>query len=224
MVNQKCMRSYHRYGTTEFDTFVNRDINGIYSNLPQFQAPPVTQQNALALQAAYNAAAADYVTYGATKKVALQQAKAIIVDTVNLLADYTDSVANGNESLIILAGFVPSVSVATKNIPLLKVVFFTTKHTAVSGEVVVDIPAITDRGDVFYTAICSEDAPLANPVMVNDQLKVESTDAAVRTVGNKSRKKIFTGLTPGIIYHFYMYATNTVSVAPLIDGKAFMAI
>jgi hypothetical protein len=65
--------------------------------------------------------------------------------------------------------------------------------------------------------------PLTTTALVNGQLQTEAADAKVRIDVNKSRKKVFTGLTPGVSYHFYVTASNTAGVAPLSDVKSLMA-
>jgi hypothetical protein len=224
MGKQHCTSEYHRYDNIRIDTFTTGVGIGIFSNPSVFTSPPLTQAEYTARQQEYGQAAADYNIFGATKKTDYLQKKKLLIASTDLLKDYVDTVADGNESLIILAGFVPSVSTAQKNTPLEKIVFFTTKHTAVSGEIVVEIPAVINRGDVSYLAVCSEGHPLNNPVMTGGQLKFDATDVTVRSDANKPRKKTFRGLTPGVVYYFYVYASNTVSVAPLSDARPFMAI
>jgi hypothetical protein len=44
-----------------------------------------------------------------------------MIDTMDLLADYVDGIANGDESIIVLSGFTPSAAVAQSNLPLEKI-------------------------------------------------------------------------------------------------------
>jgi hypothetical protein len=223
MLIQHCTLGYHRANTSGLDTFTNGVGNGIYSNPDMFATPSVTETDFTAAKNAFSAAAADYATYGMTKKSAYIVARKALLDVLDTLADYVDLIAQGDESTIILAGYVPSLAMAQKNVPIEKILFFTTKRTDTVGEIVVEIPAIQKRGNVTYNCVCSEGAPLSNPVLVNGQIKVAATDANVLNDANKSRRKVFSGLTAGVVYYFYVYTSNSVSVSPLSDAKSFMA-
>ena len=218
-----CTLGYHYFGTSGLDTFANGVANGIYSNPVPFATPPVLQADFVATMQDFNTAAADYATYGATKKTTFLNTKKKLIDTLDLTADYVDSVAMGDESIIILAGYTPSSSATQSNIPLMKIDFFSLKRTTNNGEIVVEVPAISGHGTVNYFCICSEGAPLGNPTIVNGQITFDNTGVKVILDYNKPRKKLFSGLTAGVTYYFYVFASNTVSVSPLSDAKSIMA-
>jgi hypothetical protein len=223
MLVQHCTLEFHQFGISDLDTQASQVFNGIYTNPGTFPAPPVTEVNFTANKSAFSTAAADYTTYGLTKKATFIAARKVLINDMDGLADYVDSVALGNESIIVLSGFNPSTAAAQKNLPVEKIPFFTAKHADIVGEITIEIPAILNRGYVNYSCICCEGAPLTNPVLQNGQIKIAATDGTVRNDVSKSRKKTFTGLTPGTVYYFYVYASNSVSVSPLSDAKSIMA-
>jgi hypothetical protein len=223
MLKSHCTLEYHHFGTTKLDTFASGVANGIYTNPTSFPAPIIAQPAFGGLRTAFSTAAAEYATYGATKKTALINAQKALIDGLDLQADYVNTVANGDESLIILAGFVPSITVPQSNIPVEVINSFSVKRTNNIGEIIVEIPAITGHGSINYICVCVEANPLTTPLITNGQLKTEAADGLVRIDVNKSRKKIFTGLTPGVIYYFYVTASNTAGVGPLSALRSLMA-
>ena len=223
MSTAHCTLGYHSYSTSELDTFSNQVGNGIYTNATVFVNPTVTHAILTTHQQAFSTAAAEYASYGAIKKTAFVTTRKVLIDTLDLLADYVNSVANGDESLILLSGYIPSATAAQKNIPVEKINAFIAKRTENTGEIMVEIPAINNRGVVNYFCICTETAPLAGPILIDGQLKLEAMDAKVRYDFTKSRKKYFKTLTPGVTYYFYVFASNTVSVSPLSDMRSVMA-
>jgi hypothetical protein len=63
----------------------------------------------------FSNAAADYATYGAVKRTIFTNARKKLIDTIDLMADYIDGIVNGDESLIILSGYMPSSTILQGN-------------------------------------------------------------------------------------------------------------
>jgi hypothetical protein len=218
-----CTFGYHQYGTSALDTFAGQVFNGIYTNPTQFHAPPVEQESFSNIQQDFSNAAAEYATYGAVKKTAFTNARKKLIDVLDLMADFVDGVANGDESLIILSGYIPSSTITQGNIPLTRIEMFMVKRTANEGEIAVEIPAINHHGSINYYCICSEGIPLAAPTIVDGQLILDNVTNKIRYDYSKARKKLFKGLTIATTYYFYVFASNTVSVAPISEVKSIMA-
>lgn len=218
-----CTLGYHQFGTSALETFASQVSNGIYNNITQFPAPIIEHDTFSHIKQDFDNAAADYAMYGAVKKTAFTNARKKLIDTLDLLTDYVDGLAQGDESLIILSGFMPSSTVAQGNIPLTRIEMFMVKRTANEGEIAVEIPTINHHGTVNYYCICSEGVPLENLTIVDGQLILENITNKLRYDYSKSRKKIFKGLTIATTYYFYVFASNTVSVAPVSEGKSLMA-
>jgi hypothetical protein len=210
---QHCTFGYHQSGTSALDTFASQVANGIYTNTTPFSSPIIAQTQFVAAQQSFSSAAADYATYGATKKTSFTNARKKLIDVLDLMADYVDSVANGDESIIILSGFVPSASTVQSNTPLVKIDVFTAKRTTTDGEIAVEIPAISNHGSINYFCVCSENAALVNPTIVDGQLVLDSATTKVRYDYSKSRRKSFRALTPGVTYYFYVGSNLTTNVS-----------
>ncbi|MGL2964577.1 fibronectin type III domain-containing protein [Flavobacterium sp. RSB2_4_14] len=223
MANQFCKLEFHKYGASRLDTFTSQVKNGIYTNPTVFVTPPVSEGDFSRTQETFNAAAADYTTYGITKKTAYLNAKNNLLEELDSLAAYVDTTADGDVSIIALSGFEPSKETYQRATPLDKIETFLLKRTNVAGQIIIEIPVISNKGTVNYCCVCSEGVPIANPELSNGQIILEQGDPQVRQDFNKSRRKVFNGLTPGTVYYFYVFATNTVSVSPISDPKNLMA-
>jgi hypothetical protein len=218
-----CTLGYHQFGTSALDTFANLVFNGIYNNAAQFPTPIIEQASFTNIKQDFSNAAAEYATYGVVKKTYFTNTRKKLIDTLDLMADYVDGIANGDESLIILSGYTPSATIPQGNIPLTRIEMFVVKRTANEGEIAVEIPAINHHGTINYYCICSEGIPLVNPTLVDGQLVLENVTNKIRYDYSKSRKKLFKGLTIATTYYFYVFASNTVSVAPISEVKSIMA-
>lgn len=218
-----CKLDYHKFGVSALENRATQVANGIYNNATQFPSPIIHLEDFTHIQNDFNTAAAEYDMYGAVKRTAFTAAKKKLIDTLDLLADYVDGLALGDASLILLSGFLPTSTIPQSNIPLVRIDNFMVKRSANSGEIEVEIPAITGHGAITYYCICSEGAPLENPAIVNGQFQLPPVTQKVFFDYSKSRKKTFSGLTVATVYYFYVFAGNTVSVAPLSDVKQLMA-
>jgi hypothetical protein len=223
MLAQYCKLRFGRLKRTDFNSLLNEVKNGIYSNTTVFATPSVTETEFLSLQNIFLAAQANYETYGITKKVDYTTARKAMLDTLYTLAQYVDTIAQGNESVIALSGFTPSVSVPKKNEKLEKISHFEILRTPVEGELMIKIPAILDKGTVHYTCLCIKGSEVPEISTINGQLHINSHGAPVLIDTNKSRKKKFAQLTPGSLYHLCVYATNTVSVSPISNVRSVWA-
>jgi len=218
-----CRLEYHKYGTSAIDTFSNEVKNGIFNNPDVFVSPPVSEADVILQQNTFNNTAADYTQYGITKKTAFIEAKTKLINTLDLLAAYVDTVAQGNVSVIALAGFVPTSDSTQSTEPLPKIEAFAISLSKSSGEILVDIPAYPNQVNVNYNCICVEDVPLQTPALFNGQIVLHANDPMVRQDFNKSRKKVFAGLTPGKKYYFYVFGSNTAGVSPLSNALSIWA-
>jgi hypothetical protein len=223
MANQFCKLEFHKYGASMLDTFTSLVKNGIYTNPSVFVAPPFTAVDFAATQETFSAAAADYKTFGLTKKTTYLNAKSVLSGQLDKLAIFVDSTANGDVSIITLSGFDPSKNTYQRATTLDKIETFVLKRTTVASQIIVEIPVISNKGTVNYCCVCSEGAPITNAMVVNGQIILEQGDPQVRQDFNKSRRKVFDGLRPGVVYYFYVFATNSVSVSPISDPKNLMA-
>ena len=223
MKKSYCLVSFHRYGASQLDSFTNRVQNGIYTNASVFATPPVTLVDFTAMLTLFLQAAAEYEQYGITKRTAYMVAKEDLIEMLDTLVAYVNGIADGDVSIIALSGFDPSREVSQPSQPLPKIENYTAKRSDNAGEIVVSIPAIVGYGVVTYCCICSEEVPLTNFTFINGKFVINPDDPRVYQDFNKTRRKVFSGLTPGKVYYFYVFAINTVSVSPFSDAKQVMA-
>jgi hypothetical protein len=214
---------FYRLKKDDLTGLLNEVKNGIYSNAPVFASPPVTETTFVQMQDDFITARSNFETYGITKKTSYTTAKKEVFDKLTQLARYVDTVAQGDVSVIALSGFTPSVTVIKKNEPIEKIRHFDINRNNVAGELLIDIPPITDKGSVHYSCICIKGPDFPEIAVKNGQLEINSHGVPFLIDNTKSRKKKFTQLTPGSQYHFYVYATNTVGVSPISDVKSVWA-
>ena len=219
MKNRKCRLIFHTYGKFVLDTFANGVKVGVYSNPTVFTNLTVTEANFNLLLSDFNTATADYNTYGKTKRTVYLVAKEKLLHAIDLIASDVDKIADGDESIILLAGFTPTAATSLRNAPIEKIQEVTVKNTMVSGQIIIETIPIANNGPIFYGAICSEGAPLGHNDFVDGQITINGNGPKIIFDLNKSRKKVISGCIPGAQYYVYLFAVNAVGVSPLSDPK-----
>jgi hypothetical protein len=221
MKRRYCLLGFHNFGNTKLDTFSGQVRNGIYNNAVVFALPPVIEADYASAQESFETAAAEYKLFGITKKTVYLAAKKTLLEKLDALAVYVDGKANGDGSMIALSGFIPSQDQFVRVQDLDKIQGFNLKRTEAPGGVAVEIAAITKKGSISYCCVAS-DGRLTNPALINGQIVLTPGDTMVYQDYNKSRRKVFQGLTPGKEYFFYVFANNSASVSPLSDAKSLL--
>jgi len=219
-----CTKKFHRYTMDGLIGFINRVENGIYSNPTVFINTPLTDADFKAIKTTYTAAWVAYDLYGKTKKTHYTTSKKEILAMLDLLANYVTELANDDASIILLAGFEPSKSTQLKNSPLQKIPAFTIKRPSTPGELLIEIPKISDSRNIHYYCICSEEKELNPKSFANGTLQMGSIDHTVYYNFNKFRKKLFKGLKIKTWHYIYVFAANATSVSPLSDPIKIMVV
>ena len=223
MKKSKCLLTYHRFYTNRLGHFANTVFYGIYDNATVFVKPPISMTDFKTIQTTYTDAAVDYSTYGITKRTAFYTAKEQLMATLDTLADYVNTLAKGDVSIIALSGFdhMRTEFQSSKALPLIE--NFKVKRTESIGEFVVTIPSMLAYGEVNYCCICAESKPIEGLGFVNGQLKFAENAPVMLVDFNKSRHKVFNKLKPGVLYYIYVFAVNAVSVSPVSGVRQIMA-
>jgi len=214
-----CKLDFHEFGVPKLNALASEVRNGIYANTGVFATPPVTLSEYEHAQSVFAIAAADYKKYGITEKVSFVEARNNLIIKLDRMADYVDVLSEGDVSLIALAGFMTRKDRFKRVDSINKIEEFAIKKTNVLGKVIVEIPAIVDKGSVNYGCLCIEGAPLRNTTLINGQFSLATDGTEIYQDCNKSRKKVFQVLKPGTQYYFYVFASNSISVSPLSDYK-----
>lgn len=216
MKNRVCKLSFHYYGNPLLDTFSNGVNNGIFSNPLVFVTPPMTSTELLDAVKNYNNALSVYEANGKNYKTAFLNAKKKLIDTLNTLVEYVNKIANGDPSIITMAGFFPTASSSQAAPKLEKILIVTVKATNVSGQVIIETPAITGKGVSGYGLILVSNEWLDLNSFFNGILNVTPSEGQrIICDFTKSKRKVINGLDSNIVYYGYMFATNSTGVSPL---------
>ena len=211
--------SFHDYGNPVLDTFSHEILNGIFKNELIFISPPLTSAELTHIIADYNVALSVYKANGKNYKTAFLQARKKLIDALNTLAIYVNGIADGDPSIITLAGYIPTAGESHIAPQLEKILTITTKVTNVSGQVIIETPAIVGKGVTGYTLILVSGEPLNVENFANDALVITASEGQQIIISlTKSKKKVVNGLDSNLIYYAYMYAINATGVSPLSDG------
>ncbi len=235
MTKIRCKVSY-RSLRAHVATFAVGVSNGIFTNTGTFTSPPIAQATLDALILDCNTKYGQYKGHVVTKTEMLVARDALITG-LDTMSQYVDSVALGNETVIGLSGFEATKGSASEQVPPAKPegVEFTRTNT---GELTTDCPKIA--GAEFYGAIFIRNNQIPAGIMINEGGQIVVNDGGDGTPPgpaapgpgvpemkyildfNKSRRKKFIGLEPGVTYWVYYYAVNTAGVSPLSDGVSFL--
>ncbi len=219
MKKRICRLSFQHYGNPILDTFSNGVLNGIFKNELIFVTPPLTSSELTHIITDYNVALSVYKANGMSYKTAFLQARKKLIDALNTLAIYVNGIADGDPSVITLAGYIPTAGESHYAPQLEKILTVTTKVTNVSGQVIIETPAIVGKGVTGYTLILVSGEPLNVENFANDALLITATEGQQIIISlTKGKKKVVNGLDSNLIYYAYMYAINATGVSPLSDG------
>jgi hypothetical protein len=210
----------------------------VYGNPTEFATPPMTQPDLQALIDTYNNARAAYENGGSAQKGPYQAAKDALNDALDMLAEYVDTVADGNENIILLSGYKPT-KISPSEIPAPTQLNMVTLTRGASGELVAECE--TQSGTVWYGAILTSGEPIpvnvqidgsGQLVLVGDEPATASATVTSATGNptnvvfdfNPTRKKRFKGLLPGVTYYLTMFASNASGVGSLSIPVSAMCV
>ena len=219
MKKRICKLSFQYYRNAVLDTFSNGVKNGIFTNELIFVMPPLTSAEYMHIIADYNAALSVYKANGKIYKTAFLQAKKKLLDTLVALATYVNGIADGDPSIITMAGFMATTGELHAPPQLEKILVVKVKVTNVLGQVIIETPAIVGKGVTGYTLILVSGAPLNVENFAADTLNFTANEGQQIIISlTKGKKKIVNGLDSNLVYYGYMYAVNATGVSPLSDG------
>ena len=181
--------------------------------------PPRTDVVLGAIILAVLNAYSDYKKGGSNQKVILDKAVAILLGVLNEYAIYVDTIANGDEGIIVLSGFNVAYGihpVGKQTAPGTPVI--SAKRAETSGEIDVVTSVFAYA---FYGCIISEDKPLDAATTINAAgqliIPVGHTNRIIHQVDIHRIKKIV-GLTKGKTYWIYYYVSNSAGTSQLSTG------
>ena len=230
----RCSVAYHQSKLDELPFFAGGVENGVYNDPVAFPTPPILQTAFLELIQTYANTRSIYKQGGLAQKGPFLAAKNALMEGLDLLAEYVDSIANGDANIITIAGFVPTKGVVS-NTPVPVQVEGVKLVRGSVGELTAECNK--QAGVISYCCIMTVGQPLPPNIIINDagQMQINTQEpipseaalAATITSGgvidfNTNRKKTFIGLTPGIIYYFKFFGINASGVGTLSASAHIM--
>ena len=222
MAKSKCsLTDFNKASDDELDTKATAVKNGLTASSATLPAPPVPPATLTTQITAYSNTYSAYKRGGLDQKPAFETAKNTLIDSLTQNAEYVDEVANGDEEIIVAAGYVPTKTTGSPKPQPAQPTGVTAKRGQAIGEMFVECPAV-DNAE-FYGLIVTQGAPLSNVSFTNGQLIFEGPNPVNGIDLNKGRKKHLQGMVPGQMYYFYMYAGNATGLSALSAVVQLMA-
>lgn len=231
----RCLRSYRRLPIDEKPDFAEGVKIGVYGNPTAFPVPPIVDTDFQALIDEYNAKRGLYVNGGKAQEAAWKYAEANLIAGLDTTADYVDTLVNGNENMVILAGYKPTkttASVVTKPSIIEGVVL---NRGKASGTIVADCKA--QKGVNAYICILTQGAPLPDNVVVSGSgqinIQITTTDgtaavtdgiAAVHMDLNQNRRKEFLNMVPMQTYYCAYIGINAGGVGSISTSASIVCL
>jgi hypothetical protein len=222
----RCKKSYRYINVEGFETFAVGVANGVYGNPGTFTAPTIPEPLFRATISDYGTKYGSYKSGNVPRSVFLT-AKDNLMAGLDTLADYVDSVAQGNTNTVTLGGYEATKGNSSKVNPPVQPTGIVIKR-GINGVLLAECAKMNSVS--FYGAILIADEPLPEDFIINaaGQLVVIRTGAGAATPNNiyvvfdynKARKKKFTDLTKGRLYYIYFYAANAGGVSPLSEAAS----
>jgi hypothetical protein len=213
------MLGYRNYSNRNLINLCTNVSNGIYNDSVQFGTPVVTEAVFETALHKFTDSVGRFENAPKIERAAMEQARKEMIELLDRLRIYVDSLANGSESLINLSGFVPTKGTVSKAATLVLVDSFDVRRTANLGEVEVEIHKNTSVEVAWYFVICSTLSNLTTDTIQNGFLTVQEAHVGMVINFNNGRIKKFTRLSTGVMYYFYLFAVNSVSVSALSSPK-----
>ncbi|MGE0636472.1 MAG: hypothetical protein AB7G44_07225 [Bacteroidia bacterium] len=223
----RCRRNFKKIKIDELDVFALIVLSGIYNNVITFPMPTIAQAMFQALIDTYMTKRSGYKG-GTVSKGDFEIAKTALINALFTLADYVDSVAQGDVNIILLSGYQPTKGSPSAAVPPARAENVKLEIAA-PGEMNGSCAVVA--GAENYCAILAAEEPLPVNTNINGfgQLVVNDGDGTATPAAsaaalseikfvldfNKSRIKKFTGLTKGTVYYLYYFSINAAGVSPL---------
>ena len=233
----RCKVSYRSMLKSLLGGFANNVINMLYSHIAVFMTPPIPMLTLIALKDDYETKYQNYVARTVSKADMLAS-RLLLINALDMLSTYVDSVALGNAIIIGQSGFEAtkgsSSSVVAPGQPT-----GVTLVRDTAGVLVSDCTAIAGT-DIMYGTILTAEQELPASVVMNGlgQILINDNNAAAGSSGlaavvlalrgiidlNKKRTKKFINLQPGVTYYVYYWAMNSGGVSALSEPVSRMVI
>ena len=209
---------YHNYSGSNLPVFGGGVQLGIKNNPTVFDPTkvPVADTQFTTLISNEETTYAAYKKGGMAQKPAYLTARAALMAALDNTAVFVDNIANGDEKIIIMAGYKPTNSTTGNPVKPTAPQTITITNGVSTGELNAECESFGIEH--IYGCIVSAGVPLPAGITITatGQLIIPAgqTNVIIHDV-TVQRKKQFTGLTKGVDYYFYFYVSNTEGVSPL---------
>lgn len=211
--------------------FGSKVVEGLTENSSQFPAPPIDVPTMTFAVSDYTNKRNLYKNGGANQKAAYLQAKTKLIDVLDRTAVYVDEIANGNETIILYSGFVPTKGSRTPSPSPTEATGVSLRNIGAQRlEAQCDVQPVVST----YLCILTEGAPLPENIHITksgqmhfglekaetpeDRAALLNAMAQITNVWidlTKGRIKTFAGLTPTKRYFVTFCAINPTGVGAL---------
>ncbi len=231
MVKIRCKLNYHELKTNKITIFAKGVRDGVFNNNPPFTAPTVTLAALQSVIDDYSAKYDDFKLHTASQSE-VDDARDLLMAELDLIRPYIDTVANGNATIISLAGFEPTKGNSSTVIKPIQPIGVTLER-GIQDQLVAECAAIPGA-DSYGAVLVAE--PLPSWFVINGfgQVVIQQGNnpapapipPSAPTPGSiggildltKTRKKKFSNLQTGVTYYVYFWAMNAGGVSPLSDA------
>lgn len=223
--------SYRSMSPNDIGDFATKVVTNLNDHVMQFPMLPVPEPTFTAIVNEYIARRGQYKNGGTNQKGAYLQAKTVLIDTLDQTAVYVDSVAQGDEAIILNSGFVPTKGSRT---PSPKPIAAEGVTLTNKGIQILEAQCNPQQAISTYLCILTEGAPLPEGIHITTSGQIdlglnkvdtpEERAAIMVAMGQitnawmdltKGRIKMFAGLTTGKRYYVTICAINPTGVGPL---------
>lgn len=231
MKKQRCSLSYHRIRIDELNVFAGGVNDGVYGNETTFADPPVAANAFAQLLTDFINKRNLYKQGGAAQKGPYLASLDALMDALDTLAAFVDTIADGDANIITLAGYVPTKGTSS-TVPAPSQASGVKLTRGSTGELLAECD--NQAFVLSYMCVLTEGGPLSPDIVINGsgQLVVasEATDNAPEATIpsgtlmdlNTNRKKRFLGLDPGTTYYAVFSVTNASGVGQLSEPRSIL--
>lgn len=218
--------SFTKLPIGELDVPAGKVQINLYINAATFAATPYTLAEFTGFVTNYTAKYAAYKNGGATAKAEYMMAEETLLNAMNTTALYVDNVADGERAIVILSGFEPTKESNTPKSKPTEMLDVELERGA-TGEITAT--CAQQEGVDVYIGVLTAEAPAPAWFVINGDGQVNfgndpytppTPSPMPQSSGglidfNKSRKKLFMGLTPGVTYYVTFFGINSAGVGPI---------
>ena len=215
-----CMRNYHTLAGIKLEKRLEDTKTGVFGNIAVFTIPPATMIVVAALLLDYANKRVLWEQGGIAQKLAYTNAVKAVIAMLDTFADYVDELADGNITIIKMAGYTATYDPNGGNLPKPGIV----RIDGVSLIRLVNSPGVleSDNGTLpkgtTVIGILTEGGPLPDNTIIDSDFNIlipGTYTLNFRVNIGRNRKKIWRNLKNSVTYYVYHIAVTSKVVSQL---------